>query len=49
MLSTLGLRPQGGGSEDQQLSKFILGDIVEMKKKLKSASKNIIRSPGYDF
>ena len=42
------LRPQGG-SEGQKLSKSILKALVEMKKMLKSASKNIIPSSSYDF
>ena len=41
------LRPQGG-SEGQKLSKAISKDLVEMKKMLKSASKNIMPSPSYD-
>ena len=42
----LPLRPQGG-SEGQILSKVILKDLVEIKKMLKFASKNIIPSPRY--
>ena len=42
------LRPQRG-SEGQKLSKVILKDLVEMKKMLKSASKNIIPSQRYYF
>ena len=43
------LRPQGGGSEGQKLSKVIFKDLVEMKKMLQSASKNIIPNPRYYF
>ena len=43
------LKPQGG-SEGQKLSnQVILKDLIEIKKMLKSASKNIIPSPSYDF
>ena len=37
----------GGGSEGKKISKVILNDLVEMKKMLKSASKNIIPIPSY--
>ena len=39
----------GGESEGKKISEVILKDLVEMKKMLKSASKNIILSPSYDF
>ena len=38
-----------GGSEGQKMSKVILKDLVNMKRMLKSTSKNIIPSPSYDF
>ena len=43
------VKATGGGSEGQKLSKAISKDLVEMKKMLKSASKNIMPSPNYDF
>ena len=43
------IKATGEGSEGPKISNVILKDLVEMKKMLKSASKNIIPRPSYDF